>query len=556
VTNTDTIKVVGDSANQGLTLDLANGGFAPGKTAEVAPNASEIEMALSLGGGYNALTIQGSPTAADTVTLGSGGLSLNADSDSDATYSGISAVTINGNAGADMLSAGGSIATGEPYGKTTTTFNGGDGNDTITGSRGYDNLNGGNNDDTLNGRAGGDVIDGGPGNDTMNGDEDNDTLKAGPGNDTYNGGTGSDGFGSTSDPAAPDGADVYNGGAGTDSLFNLRTRLKPVRVSLDGVANDGEDTNLDGIAEEADNVKADVENVQLGHANDVFNASTAPGTVNRNITGFEGNDAITGSLAADYVDAGIGDDSVSGGAGADSLTGGDGNDTLNGEDDNDTLNGGNGLDTLNGGNDDDSLAGGNDNDTLHGNAGNDAVNGDVGVDQVFGDDGDDTAVQPATNDGADVLDGGTGWDTLNYSSRSVNQRITEDNVANDGADADANGAAEEGDNVKANWERITTGSGNDVISADSPAANAAALDNSFDGGVGNDTLSGGAGADYLSGYSGNDTIVGGVGEDQLYGGAGADTLNAKDGDYDLVDGGLDTDTATIDAGLDDMVNVP
>src|SRR5688572_9500888 len=34
VANTDTINVAGDSGGQAIRLDLANGGFAPGKTAE------------------------------------------------------------------------------------------------------------------------------------------------------------------------------------------------------------------------------------------------------------------------------------------------------------------------------------------------------------------------------------------------------------------------------------------------------------------------------------------------------------------------------------------
>ena len=103
-----------------------------------------------------------------------------------------------------------------------------------------------------------------------------------------------------------------------------------------------------------------------------------------------------------------------------------------------------------------------------------------------------------------------GW----YGWRTSNTRIILDNAVgtgicagqkgNDGADVDQNGVAEECDDVKADNEEITTGSGDDRIDVNTAAANGVGLANSFYGGENNDTMLGGAGDDYLFGDTGAD----------------------------------------------------
>ena len=83
-------------------------------------------------------------------------------------------------------------------------------------------------------------------------------------------------------------------------------------------------------------------------------------------------------------------------------------------------------------------------------------------------------------------------------------------------------------------------------------------DNSLDGGDGNDSLTGGSGDDYLDGEDGRDTIeagagddslVGGNGQDSLSGGVGADSLTGGHG-QDTLDGGSEDDTLDGGDGAD------
>jgi Ca2+-binding RTX toxin-like protein len=77
----------------------------------------------------------------------------------------------------------------------------------------------------------------------------------------------------------------------------------------------------------------------------------------------------------------------------------------------------------------------------------------------------------------------------------------------------------------------------------------------IEGGNGNDNIIGGKRNDTILGMAGNDTIIGGRGDDKLdggkgndtiMGGAGVDTLYSNDLELDVVDGGDDFDTGTLD----------
>ncbi|MGI9658789.1 MAG: calcium-binding protein, partial [Gaiellaceae bacterium] len=116
--------------------------------------------------------------------------------------------------------------------------------------------------------------------------------------------------------------------------------------------------------------------------------------------------------------------------------------------------------------------------------------------------------------GADVLSGGIGVDTVDYSSRTLAVNVDLDGIPDDGE-------AGEGDNVITDIEDILGGSGPDRLR----------------GGGGANRLVGGAGADDLDGLAGPDTIEAG---------AGADTIQAKDGTTDVITCGDGKDSLTRD----------
>ncbi|MFN4281736.1 MAG: putative Ig domain-containing protein [Alphaproteobacteria bacterium] len=158
------------------------------------------------------------------------------------------------------------------------TYNGTNGNDTITGGSGNDTINGGDGNDVLNGGAGNDTIDGGNGNDVLNGGTGNDKLYGRDGDDVLDGGDGDD----TLDGG--NGKDVLRGGAGKDTLYG----------------GDGED-DLDG-----------------GDGDD-------------KLYGGNSQDVLRGGAGNDVLDGGEGDDKLYGGAGNDTLIGGGGQDVIYGD---------------------------------------------------------------------------------------------------------------------------------------------------------------------------------------------------------------------------------
>jgi Ca2+-binding RTX toxin-like protein len=246
------------------------------------------------------------------------------------------------------------------------------GRDTLKGKPGLnDVICGLGGDDVLNGLEGNDILDGGAGNDTLNGGAGNDILLGAAGNDTLNGGAGNDIL------LGAAGADVFNGGTETNgtpgsdtvSYSYVTSTTTPITAGIDGVNNDG-------LSNEKDNIKADVEN----------------------IVGSSSNDTLTGSAAAN---------TLTGGPGSDTLNGGPGSDTLNGGPGSDTLNGGAGNDQIKGSDGDDSLIGGDGNDALFGELGRDGLAGGAGNDALDG------------GPNSDNLDGGSGSNTCTFSSEDI-----------------------------------------------------------------------------------------------------------------------------------------
>src|SRR3546814_789873 len=108
--------------------------------------------------------------------------------------------------------------------------------------------------------------------------------------------------------------------------------------------------------------------------------------VNSAVTAIVGNHLISDAAVID----GSGDGTT---AGADWIQGGDGNNSIAGLAGGDLIDGGGGSDTIAGGDGDDTLAGGQGDDNVSGDAGNDTI--------IYG-----------AGDDNDVIDGGTGFDTL------------------------------------------------------------------------------------------------------------------------------------------------
>lgn len=165
----------------------------------------------------------------------------------------------------------------------------------------------------------------------------------------------------------------------------------------------------------------------------------------------------------------------------------------------------NGNDTINGLDGADFLSGGRGSDSLFGGAGNDVLNGVDGRQ-------------------ADVLDGGTGDDIVDYSNATSRQRIFFDPAGNSrGERASDTWVSIEGVMGASNHRNVIVGAG---------------TDDRIIGGNQGDRLFGGDGMDALEGRDGTDRLDGGAGFDILNGGRGSDQLT----------GGADTDVFYFEAG--------
>jgi uncharacterized repeat protein (TIGR01451 family) len=481
---------------------------------------------------------------------------------------------------------------------------GGLGNDTITGSAADNVFDGGPGADTFHGGGGSDTVAyssrtnainatidgiandgqvgegdniepdvenlvGGSGPDQLIGSSAANTLSGGPGNDFLDGGPG---------------ADTLLGGDGEDTV-DYSSRMNPVNVSLDGVANDGQ-------SGENDNVGTDVEDMIGGSGNDTLTGSALDNV----LIGGPGSDTLNGGPGDDILDAGGGADALNGGAGEDvadyssrtnavnvsldgvandgesgendnvgtdveDVVGGGGDDILTGNAQANLLDGGDGNDLLDGGLGPDTLVGGPglddtvdyssrtdpvtvnlDGTSSSGNAGDgppgarDTIESDVedaiggsGADTFNGNESDNTFDGGPS---ADTFNGGGGFDAVDYSSRSEPVSVSLDGIANDGA-------AGEGDNVGTDMEDAFGGSGDDTFSGN-------ASSNLFVGGPGADTLDGGGGDDILLGGPGADTLTGGPGVDLIDGGEDNDSVQSRDGEADDVDCGAGLDSVVAD----------
>jgi Ca2+-binding RTX toxin-like protein len=252
---------------------------------------------------------------------------------------------------------------------------GGDAADTLVGSSAANQLSGRSGDDTLDGANGSDDLDGGEGQDALEG-----------------GG----------------GGDDVSGGSGVDRV-SYATSIVGVRVSLDGVADDGNAGDAF-----TDNIRSDVERLTGTSFNDVLRGS-------------ENADFLDGGSGKDVIEGAGGDDVLRGGAADDVLDGGDGEDTAEYQDhdapvvvtldgiandgtpdtkaagtpfdasehDNvltEDVTGTEKADVITGDDGDNELRGEGGDDTLRGGGGRDRLRGDDGVDRLLGEGGPDAVV--------------------------------------------------------------------------------------------------------------------------------------------------------------------
>jgi Ca2+-binding RTX toxin-like protein len=406
-------------------------------------------------------------------------------------------------------------------GVTEITFDGHDGGDSFFNNTDLPSLQlGGPGVDFLHGGGGPDVIDGGADNDNLSGNGGDDTLDGGAGTDTISGGPGTD-------------------------IASYADATGPVTASLDGVANDGQ-------AGENENIPSDVEGIQGGSYDDTLSG----GGGNSTLLGGDGADDLQSWNGDDVLRGQGGNDTLHPSGGADVLDGGDGVDTLSyagvgqsvyvyqdgaandgmlGEHDNVTS-----IEHLTGSSYGDDLEGTSGNDVIHGGAGSDKIDAKSGDDVVYGDEGSDnisggpgpqtTNCPPTgcTQYDTDTVVGGSGSDTIDYSSRSDDLTIAIDGSRKSGGWME--------NDALSGIENANGGSGDDTIYGNDAS-------NSLSGGPGNDGIAGGKGNDYVAGGEGNDFLEGDGGNNWITGADGNDTLEAGGGN-DTLYGGPGTDLVT------------
>jgi len=603
-----TVTLNGGSGNDTLTggpyADTLNGGdnddTLDGGNGADALNGDNGSDTASYGSHPDALTADpGGGTNDGNATDGAAGSRDNINSDVENITGGASADTLTGDGNANRLRGGNGNDTLSGGGGNDTLE--GEGNDdNLTGGAGADVFTGGTGSDTADYSADsqgvavsvgdgandgwtldnfgddvqsdiervvgsnlGDGLTGGSQPVTLLGQDGDDFLNGGPANDRLDGGNG---------------ADTMSGGGGTDSLdyswdayvtfvscgpLCFFAITQGVTVTQDGLANDGTPWDApSGGGAPADNVSNNIETIDGSSGPDNITGTTGPQTLN----GAGDNDILHGGADADNLNGGTENDALFGDEGADVIRGDAGNDGLHGGTEDDNLDGGAGADTMNGdagsgdmvtyetrgssitadiggaaddGDATDGAAGSRDNiqndvETLRGGSTVDTLRGDAGANRLEGGGGNDTL---DGRGGPDQLVGGGGTDTADYSARSNPVTVTIGTGADDGENA-------EGDDVTADVEVVTGGSGNDSLTG-------SGLADTLNGGPGADTLNGGASADALNGGADDDTANGEAGNDTLNGDAGPDTLNGGDNN-DTINGGPGNDTLRGDAGTDTL----
>jgi len=419
-------------------------------------------------------------------------------------YSGVTQIWADGDDGDDvLLLESGTDGTGNPVAFTAPAeiyggsgddqIQSGDGDDTLFGNTGDDEIQGGAGEDTINGGDGDDILGGEGGRDAINGGAGSDTIAGGSEDDTLNGNDGDD------DITGEAGDDELHGDADSDSLYG----------------GDGNDLMHGGTG---DDVMEGSDGDDMMYGDDGQDTMYG-GADNDTMEGNDGDDVMYGDDGQDTMYGGAGDDLMNGGAGDDIMEGNDGADTMHGGTENDEMVGQTGDDVMYGDDGQDTMYGNAGADLMHGGAGDDYMEGNEDIDEMYGDDDQDDMIggTPVAGalDGPDTMYGGLGHDVLAGDNASITRPL----------------AGEQ-------WI-VNTFSANavDVVQRIVELFDVATTDNTPDAGTsGGDEMHGEDGVDILYGQGGEDEIHGGAGDDYMEGNAASDLIGGDGGDDDMLGG--------------------
>lgn len=275
------------------------------------------------------------------------------------------------------------------------------------------------------------------------------------------------------------------------------------------------------------------------NSNDVIRDQTNIDALGGNdvIYGSDGNDIFSGGSGNDFIYAEAGDDILSAGLGLDTLNGGQGSDTA----DYSFATAGVAVDLFEG--------------SAHysANNGRDTL---ISIENIIASSYDDILTGDAQDN---TLDGGSGIDTVNYSSATsgVVVSLLNANWTYDGTNTIAASTAYDGlggTDTLLNVENVIGSDHKDYIRGSNSFAStiyAGAGHDQILGQAMNDVIYAGTGNDFVSASGGDDTVYGDAGRDNIFGGNGNDELHAGDGD-DWLNGGAGDDLLYGDAGVDIM----
>lgn len=290
-------------------------------------------------GGSDEVEVNGSPTAGDQFRFEPGALAGRVLLEREnlvkfAIDLSAERLSVNGLGGDDSVMPSANPA--GIVGLTALTLNGGAGADALTGGNGGDQINGGSEEDKLFGGAGGDLINGGGESDVIHGDAGEDRLVGERGTDLLTGGDGDDvvvwnngdgtdseegnaGFDRAEVNGAPTAGDVFTlAPAGTGAKF-VRSNLVPFTLNL---------TNTEPGSAPEPNGGFEALSVNGGGGDDAFTVSPGLPALQVAAGGDAGNDLLTGAEEADSFFGGSGNDVLTPGAGSDLADGQEGDDQL------------------------------------------------------------------------------------------------------------------------------------------------------------------------------------------------------------------------------------
>ena len=374
-------------------------------------------------------------------------------------------VSVNWNATVDTINSGVANLTTDGHSVSVYLANAATNGFTITNiaSTGTTSINGSNSSDTITGGAGNDSIYGNGGNDLINGGDGKDTLNGGAGNDTIHGGVGWDSL------VGGSGNDILDGGVVTDHMNYADANTASYYSSTAGVNVDLSAITGDG-------------SLGIGTASDGFGGTDILSNMNF-IVGSAYADTILGSTARII-------EQFQGGAGNDTIDGGLITDNLNQRNENrisyENASGSVTVDLATG-----TSSGADGNDTFYNF---NQIRGSAYSDHLYGTDRTDITEVLQGMAGNDTIDGRGGNDLVHYGygpTTAVNVNLAT-GVAYDG---------QGGIDTLINIEGVQGSIFDDTLTGGNAASGTSVMDYKqglvefFRGGVGNDTIDGGQGYD-------------------------------------------------------------